>query len=402
MAKTRPDQRPSRKSKQQKKDVNGNSKKKTESPEILLVQATALLHTGEPDNALGLASRALAQLQPNAEPTIVALPALTLLGEINIERGDPDAARAYFELAAQVDEDGEAPEERGGGPEKFFWLAQLCEEGGLESVKWYEKGAECLRRQISELVGKTRLSDEEELLIEERREKLAQALCGIAEVYMTDLSWDDEEAEEQCNKVMVEALLVAPDSVEVLQTIASVRISQSKMEEAREYLSKSMQLWKDLPPEDENIPDFPSRISLARLLMEAEMEDDAIQTLERLVQEDDGSVEAWYLGGWCLHLIAERQARTTAEMTESATKEQDREDLLRKSRAWLLECLRLYQLLDYEDERLKEHAMELVQELNKILGPLANDSTGAGAEDDDEWEDEEDQEDENDEEMENT
>lgn len=396
MGKTRPDQRTSRKSKKNKKDQNGHPKKKTESPEALLAQATAFLHTGEPDSALRLASKALAQLQPTPEPTVVSLPALTLLGEINIERGDPDAARSYFELAAQVDEDGDAPEERGGGPEKFFWLAQLAEEGGLESVKWYEKGAESLRRQLGELEGNARRSGQEErsLLVEEKREKLAQALCGIAEVYMTDLSWDDKEAEEQCDKVMVEALLVAPDSAEVLQTIASVRISQSKKEEARGYLLKSMQLWKDLPPEHDSVPEFPTRISLARLLMEAEMEDEAIHILERLVQEDDSSVEAWYLGGWCLHLIAERQARAAAGATASTSKEEDRECLLRKSRAWLVECLRLYQLLDYEDERLKEHVTELVQELNKILGDPADGVDEADVDDEDEWEDEDNAEDE--------
>lgn len=389
MAKTKPENRASRRAKNRKKDVNGSKPPKIEPPEALISQANILLQTGEPDNALQLAYRALTQLQPTQQPTAAALPALSLLGEINIELGDPTAAYSYFKQAADVDQDGSAPEDQGGGPEKFFWLAQLCEEGGLQSVHWYEKGADCLRQQIALVEGKSRQTEEDQYLLEEKREKLAQALCGIAEVYMTDLSWDDAEAETQCEKAVTEALLVAPDSPEVLQTIASVRISQNKRDEAKHYLEQSMAQWQGLPPEHEDIPDFPTRISLARLLMEAEMEDEAIAVLERLVQEDDHSVEAWYLGGWCLNLLAEKHARGAAEMIESTTDVQGREDLLKKSRAWLTECLRLYTILDYEDERLKEHALELTAEMNKVLGPPAD---TVDVDEDDEWEDADDDE----------
>lgn len=65
--------------------------------------------------------------------------------------------------------------------EKYLWLAQLSEEGGEESVGWFEKGAEILRRDV----GDSSLSEEAK---EEKRKKLAGALCGIIEIYMTDLS----------------------------------------------------------------------------------------------------------------------------------------------------------------------------------------------------------------------
>lgn len=399
MAKTRPDNRASRRAKNRKKDVNGKPSK-VEPPEVLLAQANLLLQTGEPDNALQLAYRALTQLQSTGQPGLVSLPALTLLGEINIELGDPVASYKYFEQAADVDPEGTVPEEQGGGAEKFFWLAQLCEEGGLESVRWYQRGADCLRRQITSVEDKKSQSEAEQLLKGEKREKLAQALCGIAEVYMTDLSWDDTEAEAQCESAITEALLVAPDSPEVLQTVASVRISQNKRTEARRYLEQSMAQWQGLPPEHEDIPDFPTRISLARLLMEAEMEDEGIAVLEGLVQQDDHSVEAWYLGGWCLHLLAEKQAREAGAATESTTDEQGREDLLKKSRAWLTECLRLYKLLDYEDDRLMDHALELIGELNSVLGPPADVKDGVEIDEGEDWEDADD--DDDDEEMEDS
>ena len=57
---------------------------------------------------------------------------------------------------------------------------------------------------------------------------------------------------------------------------------------------------------------------------------------------------------------------------------------MRASRSWLLTTLKLYRLLEYEDERLKAHTEELVAGLNGVLGPPPEE----GKEDDeeDEWE----------------
>lgn len=191
MAKLKPDQknRKARGSKNRAKnaDPNGANKKTKATPESLLAQATALLQTSQAEEALILARRALSILQPGAEPTISALPAINLLGEINIEIGDVDAARQCFTTAAALDPQGEIPESAGGGSEKFLWLAQLNEEGGINSVQWFEKGAGVLRKEISRLEQKPKEQSVQSSLLE-KRAKLASALCGIAEVYMTDLS----------------------------------------------------------------------------------------------------------------------------------------------------------------------------------------------------------------------
>lgn len=364
MGKTRPPEKTKLQvNKKKKSAMNGNSK----SPAQLLVEAVSKLQTSDPQGALQLATAALRTLRTKPDKT-EQLPALTVLGEICIELGDIPTAVTFFNQAAEIDTDGEVPEERGGGPEKFFWLAQLSEEGGRDSVNWYQKGANVLRKQIAALAAQEN-SEEAEALLDEQRVKLASALCSVAEIWMTDLSWDDNEAEEQCNKAMEEALSVAPDRPETLQTVASVRISQSKLDEAREHLRNSLELWKDLDPEDIQVPDFPTRISLSRLLMEAEMEEEANEVLERLVAEDDESVEAWYLGGWCLYLIAQRQQKLASEaMRESDEPGEDVRELLRRSRKWLQRCLALCKTLDYEDERLQEHASELVNGLNEALG----------------------------------
>lgn len=105
--------------------------------------------------------------------------------------------------------------------------------------------------------------------------------------------------------------------------------------------------------------------------MDAEMEDEAMEVLERLALEDDQSVEACYLGGWCARLIADKKSAASAGQQNGEAKEMSEEVLatLRVSRSWLLNTLKLYQALEYEDERLKEHALELVAGLNDVLGP---------------------------------
>ena len=182
-------------------------------------------------------------------------------------------------------------------------------------------------------------------------------------------------------------MLITPDAPEVLQTLASIRISQLRTEDAQAALRRSIDLWKDLAPEDPKVPDFAVRISLARLLMEVAMEFEALEVLERLILEDDQSVEAWYLGGWCLYLLAEKQ-QTPKDMQGDDPAESPRHASLVASREWLKQSLKLYELLQYEDERLHDHALELVQGMVGEIGE--DDESEAEAEGDGEdWEDEE-------------
>ena len=140
-------------------------------------------------------------------------------------------------------------------------------------MSWFKRGCAALRQEMaaleSSLSNKAAASIEIEVEIEERRRKLSGALCGIVEIWMTDLSLEDC-AEEECERLITEALLVAPDSAEALQTLASVRISQLKTEEARGALRRSMEVWSE---DGEKVPEFATRVSLARLLMEVPAHD---------------------------------------------------------------------------------------------------------------------------------
>ncbi|RMZ01473.1 hypothetical protein D0862_06345 [Hortaea werneckii] len=366
--------------------ANGSAKQ-NETPEQLYASAIDLVEQSQPEDALRQAKKLWSQCQNGL--VTEQLPALNLLGEISVELGDVDGAKQYFEQAVVLDPEGKVPEAMGGGAEKFLWLTQLCEEGGKASVQWFEKGAAALQGEIEALeTGNMPGMDEEGMLMlrVEKKRKLANALCGIVEVYMTDLSWEDD-AEARCEALVTQAMTVEDEtSPEVLQTLASVRLSQERKEDAQSALTRSLATWRHLDPEDPAIPDFANRIALSRLLMEAEMEKEAMFVLQRLVTDDDQSVEAWYLGGWCQNLIAEKLTAAGLSTDTPANGGDEENELLialKGSRNWLKMALRLYDLLEYEDDRLCEHAKELVVALDRDLGPEAKD-TGAG--EDDEWE----------------
>ncbi|RYP66119.1 hypothetical protein DL769_006116 [Monosporascus sp. CRB-8-3] len=396
---------------------SSSSDKPALSPLVLVRAAEHRLQEGDAPGAAALAGSALEQAQAagdNDDKEDGTLAALNLLGQVNLELGDLEAARACFLRAVDADPNGARDEVVGGGAEKFLCLAQLSEEGGRDSVAWFERGAAALRAriQVLEEAGKGMIAttnsrsgaagnsngeeagQQQRSELEELKRKLAMTLCSVAEVYMTDLSWESD-AEARCEALVTEATLVAPDYAETWQTLADVRISQQRPDDARAALARSLDLWRGLPPEDPLVPAFPSRVGLARLLMEVGLERDAIKVLERLVAEDDLSVETWYLGGWGLFMLGEKQREAEREKekngnkkAEGITKEEEDEEEDWKtswisSRVWLNQCLHLYKLQDYEDEPLGEHAQELLAEIAKELGeaPVGEDD------DEDGWED---------------
>jgi tetratricopeptide (TPR) repeat protein len=335
----------------------------------LLTEAAAHLTQSQPDVALPLATSAITRLtNDSAEQDEVSLPAaLCLLAEIQLELGEAELARSNYRKAVSMDP------EKTLGAEVWFSLAQLSEVGGQESINFYESGTQILRQKI-------RNSPDEFDDAEEWVPRLGDALCAMVEVYMTDLSWEDD-AEQRCEVLITEAVALCPDRPGVLQTLANVRISQERDNEARNVLRTSMESWNGplgkktvdgeiVDAEDDGtLPEFATRISLVRLLMDVGMEEDAVQVCERLISEDDDSVEAWYLNGWGQMLLAEK---TLGD--EEALK------LKKSARESLNTALKLYQQLEYEDDRLRDHALELVKGLGKEVGA------------DDEWEDEEEEE----------
>jgi hypothetical protein len=109
-------------------------------------------------------------------------PALLLLGQIHLARAEVDLSREHYLKATEIDPEGQKT-----GAAPFLWSAQLSEEGGAESIRWFEKACMILRRELKDLEAKTG-QDEAEDEVSETRRQLGETLCSMTEVYMTDLS----------------------------------------------------------------------------------------------------------------------------------------------------------------------------------------------------------------------
>lgn len=162
-----------------------------------------------------------------------------------------------------------------------------------------------------------------------------------------------ENAEEQCEKYVTNALLAHDRSPEALQTFASMRLSQVRIEDAKEKLATSMSIWEDQVPGTPEFPTYASRLSLVRLLLECEMTEDAFRVLQQLQQEDDEVVELWYLFGWTYYL----QGENSKDLEKRREAWEDSRDCLHK-------CQSLYQRMDWDDEALKEHASDLLANIH--------------------------------------
>ncbi|CAK7263879.1 hypothetical protein SEPCBS57363_000783 [Sporothrix epigloea] len=413
MAKTRPASSKKGRSKRSSHNaaVEDAPGRPVKSIKALIQDAEAAMTQGDVAVALAAAQRALKNLESassgsgcnNIVVDGVGLAAVcALVGEIHLENGDAVEARAALERSAGLDSEGTLPEALGGGVDKFLYLAQLSEEGGRDSLHWFERGAGALRTLAGRMEKETKGTkssrrqqssgepgqDETDSELSTIHGKLAQILCAMAEVWMTDLSFE-EDCEQQCEALTTEATIIDPLSTEAWQTLASVRISQSRDEEARAALQRSIALWEDLHPLHPMVPAFSVRVSLARMLMTVGWLAKAIEVTTNLLREDEQSVEVWYLAGYANHLLG-------LQLKEAeATDPKQKKDLWKgpwiEARRCLGRCLRRFVQQQYEDERLGEHATELFQELEAAVGPAPQkekDEEDYEEEDEDEeWED---------------
>eukprot|EP00762_Andalucia_godoyi_P004181 ANDGO_06286.mRNA.1 putative assembly chaperone of rpl4 len=223
------------------------------------------------------------------EPDNVEL--IDLYAELLLDLGESDKARLF--LMKSIERHGDAI------AEPYMYMGQLST--GRQAVAFYEHGVSILMKQPESA---------------ERNEKVCRGLCGIADLFMTDLCFE-QDAEQQCERAMTVALSVMPNNVEALQTLASIRISQQRPEEAKETLLRSLSLWHvpirkvspDAPIdeatfEDEEgdngdgsheLPILDFRIQTAKILMELGLQERAIEVLERLLYEDAMVLGIWYL-----------------------------------------------------------------------------------------------------------
>ncbi|XP_066959729.1 uncharacterized protein [Macrobrachium rosenbergii] len=327
--------------------------------------------------------------------------ALETSASLCLEVGNFDGAKHCLGRAITLQ-----PEE---GYSKYLSMAQLLQ--GKESLQCYLKGIELMQLKLSNLqpttanentvnsVGKldeqgetemetvtTRKEEESTEETEEEQEneppsssssqdenqsmksalvhQMSSAYCSVAELFMTDLC-DEEDAENQCHTNISKAIDVDPGNPEAYQSMASFLLVKQETEQAKENILKSLELW--LPKYkavDEGVAaagsfdpvevcplSYPTRLNTAKILIEVEDHDHAVDVLEGLAEEDDSVVDTWYLMGWSAYLRGE-------EHRDNA-------------RYLLHRAMEVHKANPSDDVQLVEHLEELLAE----LGPLPEDQT---------------------------
>lgn len=327
----------------------------------VIADADAALEALDMDRALSLYTAASTilkghvQLQvPEANPMLLAR-ILLKLGEVKVALEDSEGAREDFVFAISLLKDDdvedtlETHEIRAG---LYLYLGQLSSE---------EEALNAIRKGIQELEATVRLREQlcnekqsemeteegpsnEEALPETKRQ-LSNAYCTVADLYLTDLCFEPN-AEQECEAAVMDAIKSVDGEplVDSLQTMASLRLSQGRGQEAAKYILQAYATIKDgcealsalvgLKKEDDdakaqgameltnvdaanNLPSFDFRVQSAKLLMECavaikseqtdessvpaqvvlECSDAAIQVLASLLAENDEVIEVWYLMG---------------------------------------------------------------------------------------------------------
>ncbi|GJJ08209.1 hypothetical protein Clacol_002417 [Clathrus columnatus] len=355
--------------------AEGSTTPAKESPSIpsLFTKAQQLVTQCNYDLALKFLERIL---QQDAHFTN----ARELLGEVQLEIGE-------IETAKQVDSTFEsllppspfAP--TAPSANAHLNLAQL-QEDPRQCLAHYQVGVDAL---VGQLKGKepATVNDEQD---DEVKTKIVGALAAMVEIWMSDLCFEDE-AESSSEKLASLALEIDPTSCEAMQTLASVRMSQKRSEEARQLAERAWERWKDLDPESPKLPPLPVRLSLVRLFLELSLYSNALTILSGVIGLDDQDVEAWYLEGWCFYLMAE-QARETSALVEGLSYE----ELARDAMDCLQTCQMLHQAQEHPDEQILQHAKEISAELSAAGIEATPDDPDQDVNDDDNddaWEDDE-------------
>lgn len=218
-----------------------------------------------PQEAIDIVTKAAA-----AEPD--NLDAQQLAAEVCFELGLAEQAYGYLQQTLHLDPDGTK-----GGYDKFLWLGQLI--GGKTGINYYKQGINGLRQQP----------------VEQSGPQIIKGLLGMIDIYMTDLCMEPE-AEQVCEKLIAEALLLDDNHAEAWSILGSIRISQIRNDEAKQALEKSWSLFDKALLEAQLDPtSMPALVRLAQSMIELEMADLVLDLTTQATRLDDQVPDLYYL-----------------------------------------------------------------------------------------------------------
>ncbi|XP_056902480.1 uncharacterized protein si:dkey-12j5.1 isoform X1 [Takifugu flavidus] len=298
------------------------------------------------------------------------LQALDMLGHIYSELGNTHKAKEVFLHAVALSPDV--------GHSKYMYLGQI--HTGQEAVDFYTRGIEvllsALNQQMTTQAGAAAAPQDDPELPTVK--DVCVAYCSLAEIYLSDLCME-EGAADKCREFIERALQHQSDNPEALQLMASYLFSTERNQEGKEYLLKSVELWLPVQKQDaasstdedtqSNIPPYESRITTAKLLIEAAEYQMAVDVLEGLLEEDDEVVQVWYLSGWVCYLQLEKlpEQQGGQERPRSEEEEEERRALKEAARSYLTNAKKLYNKLRCDDQPMMEHMEQLLGELGGEL-----------------------------------
>jgi tetratricopeptide (TPR) repeat protein len=277
------------------KGVKARSSSQPDNVPFLLEKGYAALSRVEPEAALSHFEKALAMEPHNTN-------VMDAIAEVLLQVGEQEQALQLLIQSTTI-----APTEN---PMKWFNLAQL--QNGSDAHHCYASGIELLKADLSKLT-----DDSEDIAsVELLNKQLAKALCSMAELYLTDLCYDDG-AEQQCENLINEALTYDPNSLDAQNAQASLRISQSRIYEACDIIEKVFSVIKaqreavaqitivddlqaGIDTSDVPIPEL--CIASAKILLECatarpQLAGCASELIVSLLEDDHDNVELWYLAG---------------------------------------------------------------------------------------------------------
>lgn len=214
-----------------------------------------------------------------------------LLAEAYFEIGDLESALKFTQHSLKLDPTGSR-----GGFDKFMWQAQIV--GGHEGHGWYQSGINGLKSQAL-TVSPLGLAAPE---CANLRQKVCAGLNGMIEIWLTELCMEPN-AEQMCERLVTEALMVDDTNPEVWSMLGSIRISQCRQSEAKDALEKSWSLWSNCDVDGSQIP---SLIRLAQSLIEVGCSETAIDITTSLATLDDQVPDIYYLNALAYQQLLER------------------------------------------------------------------------------------------------
>ncbi len=169
----------------------------------------------------------------------------------------------------------------------------------------------------------------------------------------------EDEAPSQCDALISRALKISPDDIDVRLSLASIRMSESKPEEAKAIVVKAAEqvlaqverqqevdddeaqetMDEDEDEDELDFPPIPTRHLLSRSLLEHDLYTSALRVIDTIRNEDELDVEGCYLEGWAWYCRGEALGAEgdEAEKVKQDSKIHDDElgDELSKELCWV-------------------------------------------------------------------